>query len=234
MAKSPSRSLRGLASLVRSEAKAYVRLGLLVPSHRRVKTRRGGPAGRGVLFVPGVGANGSNFLPLKQHLERDVDLFDTFDYGSWRDPRRIARRLQLRLQALAARCGSLYCVGHSLGGVLLRLVLQGPSPPPVAGYAGICSPLHGTWRSKLAPTPLRHLTPDSDLMDHILRTADRLEALRGRVLTVAARHDPFIKPHTSALLELGPQLLLDDVSHNGALLDGRVHNAVRKLIVAAP
>ena len=220
--------------MLRREAMAYVRLGLLAPKHRRVKTQRAGPAKTGLLFVPGLGANGGNFLPMKRHLEADVELFDTFDYFSLSDPRDVARRLRVRLHALSARCESLFCVGHSLGGVLLRLVLQEQDDwPTVAGYAGICSPLHGTWRSKLAPAPLSLLAPDSALMDQILRSAHHLEFLRGRVLTIAARHDHFIKPHTSALLDLGPQLVLDDVGHNGALLDRRVHDAVRSLVRSA-
>ena len=226
-------SLKELASLVGGEALAYVRLGMLAPGHRRVKKQHRGRADVAVLFVPGLGANGGNFMPMRRQLESDVDLFDTFDYFSLRDPRLVARRLKVRLQALSARADRLYCVGHSLGGLLLRMVLQG-SPPirGVAGFAALCSPLHGTWRSKLAPAPLRQLTPDSELMSEVLASAHRLEPLQDRVLTVAARHDPFIKPHTSALLDIGPQLLLDDVGHNGALLDRRVHEAVHRLIRA--
>lgn len=221
-----------MLSLIRREAMAYIRLGMMAPSHRRVKKRHRGKAPIGVLFVPGVGANGGNFLTLRRHLEHDADLFDTFEYFPWHDPRSIGRRLKTRLMTLSTRCDQLFCVGHSLGGLLLRLVLQGTAPfPHVAGFAAICSPLHGTWRSKLAPAPLRQLTPDSELMGQILSSAHRLEPLRGRVLTVSARHDLFIKPHTSALLDLGPQLVLDDVAHNGALLDRRVHEAVRRLVL---
>ncbi len=216
--------------MVRSEAFAYLRLGMLTSRGRRALKRDGGQASVGVLFVPGFGANGGNFLPMRGYLERHVDLFDTFEYVSWRDPRSIAQRLKLRLHALAVKCDRLYCVGHSLGGLVLRMALQSPRAPVVSGYAALCSPLHGTWRSKLAPAPLRHFTPDSPLMSEILASAHRLEPLRGRVLTVAARRDHFIKPHTSALLDFGPQLLLEDVGHNGALLDTRVHEAVAALV----
>ena len=214
---------------------AYLRLGLLAPLRRRVPTYRPGPAGAAVVFVPGLGANGGNFLPLRRHLESDVDLFDAFEYRSLHDPVRTARRLHMRLSALSARCERLYCIGHSLGGVLLRLALQNPvSIPNVVGFVGICSPLHGTWRSKFAPSPLRQLIPDSELMTRLLASAHRLEHLEGAVLTVAARHDPFIKPHTSALLDLGPRLVLEDVGHNGALLDRRVHDAVLRLVRHGP
>ena len=217
--------------VIKNEALAYLRLGMMAPGHRWVKKRHRGHAAVGVLFVPGVGANGGNFLAMRRHLEADVQRFDTFDYFSLRDPRDVARRLKLRVQTLAARCDRLYCVGHSLGGLLLRIVLQSPPPTPsIAGYGAICSPLHGTWRSKLAPAPLRQLAPDSPLMTEVLANAHRLSSLQDRVLTVAARHDQFIKPHNSALLEQGSQLLLDDVGHNGALLDARVHDAVLALI----
>ena len=223
-----------MLSLIRGEALAYLRLGALAPRHRRVKKRPSGTARLGVLFVPGLGANGGNFLPMKRHLEADVDLFDTFEYFALQDLRRVARQLKLRIQTTRARCERLVCVGHSLGGVLLRLVLQTGSSSAVDGFAAICSPLHGTWRSRLAPAPLRHLTPDSKLMAELIASGHHLEPLRGRILTVGVRHDAFVRPYSSAFLDVGPQLLLEDVGHNGALLDRRVHEAVQDLVRAVP
>ncbi|MEM7678229.1 MAG: alpha/beta fold hydrolase [Myxococcota bacterium] len=229
------RKVADRAALVRNEALAYLRLGLMTPVQHRVKTKQSGPIRVGVLFVPGLGANGGNFMSMRDALRDHVDQFDVFDYFSLQDPRKLARHLRLRIRTLAARCRALFCIGHSLGGVLIRMALQDAEiPSSVAGFAAICSPLHGTWRSRWAPGPLRQLTPDSAMMDQLLASADRLKPLRNRILTVSARHDQFVSPASSALLDLGPQLMLEDVAHNGALLDSRVHSAVLDLIRQGP
>jgi len=229
------RKVADRAALVRNEALAYLRLGLATPIQHRVKTSQSGTSTVGTLFVPGLGANGGNFLSMRNALQTHVELFDAFDYFSLQDPRKLARRLRLRIHALAARCRALFCVGHSLGGVLIRMALQDADiPDSVAGFAAICSPLHGTWRCRHAIGPLRHLTPDSAVMTNILSGTYRLASLRGRILTVGTKHDQFVNPASSALLDLGPQLMLDDVAHNGALFDPRVHGAVLDLIRQGP
>jgi pimeloyl-ACP methyl ester carboxylesterase len=215
--------------LLRDEARAYLRMGLLAAGGRRAvhdPARGPGPA---VLFVPGVGANGSQFLALKRALEPLASGFDSHEYFTLRDPRRNAEGLA---RAIDAHRGPLVVVGHSLGGFLLRLALQSDRPPErVVGYAAICSPLHGTWRARLAPSPgLRQLAPDSELLQWVARTAPRLERWRGAIATVTAVHDQFVQPHESALLEGSEQLVLDDVAHAGSLFDPRVHALVRGLV----
>jgi pimeloyl-ACP methyl ester carboxylesterase len=221
-----------MIELFRDEAVAYLRLGLLAPGGRSaVRSGQGRRAAVGVLFVPGVGANGSQFTSMKQALEGEVGWFDSFEYPWLMDPRRNAERLAQALER-AADVERLVVVGHSLGGLLLRLVLQTePVPANVLGYAAICSPLHGTWRSRLTPHPgLRLLAPDSALMEELRRTAGRLDRWKDRILTVGARRDQFIDPYTSAFLDGTEQLLLEDVAHAGSLFDPRVHARVRALV----
>lgn len=219
-------------TLFRDEALAYMRLGLLAPGGRRVVRRDRGKADVGVLFVPGVGANGSQFWSMRQALAEQAQWFDAFEYSWLADPRRLAEQLHGAIERVGDRCDYLVVVGHSLGGFLSRLVLQGDAPPKrVAGFAAICSPLHGTWRSKLAPSSgLRSLRPDSPLMQEVVRTSHRLKRLDGALLSVAARRDQFIQPYDSALLPGAEQLLLEDVAHAGSLFDPRVHRGVADLV----
>ncbi|MCA9550253.1 MAG: alpha/beta fold hydrolase [Myxococcales bacterium] len=217
-----------MLKLVTVEAQAYLRLGLMSPSRRRVLQSPKGQADTGVLFVPGVGANGSQFLGLKRALEPYAQWFGSFEYSSLRHPRALAEDLAEYVEKVAPRSDRLVVVGHSLGGLLLRMVLQDDDVPDnVLGWVSICAPLHGTWRSRLALSPgLRALAPDSDMMRDVLAGAHRLERLEGRILTIGARYDQMIAPHTSAFLDPHPQLELDHVAHAGSLLDRRVFGAV--------
>lgn len=218
--------------LLRDEAFAYVRLGLLAPQRRRLDKNETGHADVGVLFVPGLGANGAQFLSMRSALEGDAEWFGSFEYSSWSDPRGRARDLHARIEALGARVDRLVVVGHSLGGLLLRMVLQSGAPlEHVAGYVAICAPLHGTWKSKFAPSAnLRMLRPDSAMITEVLASADRLRRLEGRVVTVAAKADQFIEPFDSALLPGSEQIVLDDRAHVSSLFDRRVHGAIRDLV----
>lgn len=218
--------------LLRDEAFAYVRLGLLAPQRRRLDRNATGHADVGVLFVPGLGANGAQFLSMRTALEDEADWFGSFEYNSLTDPRGRARDLAAHIEQLGARVDRLVVVGHSLGGLLLRMVLQSEvALPHVAGFVSICAPLHGTWRSKFAPSAkLRMLRPDSTMMTEVLATQDRLRRLEDRVLTVAARADQFIEPFDSALLAGAQQLILDDRAHVSSLFDRRVHDAIRGLV----
>lgn len=217
-----------MLKLVTLEAQAYLKLGLLSPARRRVLHSSAGRARLGVLFVPGVGANGSQFLGLKRKLEPHAQWFGSFEYFSLRHPEKVARDLEDYLEKISARADGLVLVGHSLGGLLASMVLQGErAPANVVGWVSICAPLHGTWRSRLAPSPgLRALAPDGPLITRLLRTRDRLARLEGRILTIGARRDQMISPHTSAFLEGFPTLELREVAHAGSLFEPQVHRAV--------
>lgn len=217
--------------LLTDEALAYLRLGLLMPSRSRLLDRNRRASRFGIVFVPGVGANASQFSAFERSVLEEADYFDAFEYSSLRHPKKLAAELHRFLEGVSTRCERYLVIGHSLGGLLLRMVLQSERPPSgVAGYVSICAPLWGTWRSKLALSPgLRALRPDSPLMAEIFSTSHRLDRWKGNVLTVGARYDQFIHPYTSAFLDGHDRLELLEAAHAGSLFDPRVHDALTHL-----
>src|SRR5688572_26545506 len=171
---------------MQSEALAYLKLGLLKSGRRLV--RSSARAEFGVVFVPGVGADETQFVEMARSLREEAELFDAFDYSSLRHPQRIAEELFSHLEQVADRCERYLLVGHSLGGVLSRIVMQREiAPRGIAGFVSICAPLHGTWRCRLAPHPgLRSLIPDSDLMQELLAGSHRLDRWKGNILSIGA------------------------------------------------
>ena len=222
-----------LARVVAGEAMAYLRCGYFTT--RRGEMHRPPTAGSrvslGVLFVHGVHANATQFLALRRALEGDVRCFDAFEYDHRAPIAKTAAELDRYVRA-HDRCDRLVAVGHSLGGLLLRIVLQADHPPDkIRGFVSLCAPLHGTDRVRLtASDSLRGLAPDAERFHALRSTSDRIDRLRGAVLTIGSRHDTFIKPASSALLPGHRSLLLEDTGHVGCLFDPTVHEAVRALV----
>jgi pimeloyl-ACP methyl ester carboxylesterase len=224
--------MKRIAAFCAKEAAAYLRSGLLAPSlGRDIPENHERSSSFGVVLVPGVGANPSQLSLVKRALREDVGWFDAFDYSSFAHPRSVAAKLRDHLDEAGTRCERLLVIGHSLGGLLLRVALQSDrAPRAIAGFISICAPLHGTWRSKLAPSPhLRDLAPDSAFMTEVLANAHRLDRLRGAMLMVGSSLDHFIAPSESAFLEGEERLCLDDTGHVGSLFDPRVHEAILRL-----
>ena len=218
-------------SLAAREAAAYVRMELSRPKRGQVHRDAGPHARRAITFVPGVGGHGAQFLGIQSCLESVADAFSAFEYSSRLHPEILARRLRERLEREARRGLELVIIGHSLGGVLGRIVLQNDAPLPLVSFVAICAPLGGTWRTRMFPqASLRALTPDSTLMQRVRRDAHRLERYRGRILTVGAGHDLLVRPARSAHFSGHPSYVFDDLTHNAALLDPRVHHLVGRFV----
>lgn len=219
--------------VIQREAAAYLRLSLLSPQRRAINRQTTASSQVGVLFVPGLGANGAQFLPLRTALEAEAGWFGAFDYFSLKDPQRVSERLLTHLNTLPEAAARVVVVGHSLGGLIAALALSADGlPDRVQGLCAICSPLSGTWASKFGLTPgLRKLRPDSSLIQGLRRREDRLRDRFGdRLLTVASAKDHFIRPPTSALMPDTQQLILRDTGHVASLLAPQTQAAVRALI----
>lgn len=222
-----------MAKLIQGEAAAYLRFGLLTPQRRKINRETTASSPVGILFVPGLGANGSQFLPLRARLEREAGWFGAFEYPSLGDPARLAARLLDHLRALPPEAERVLVVGHSLGGLIAALALEADGlPERVAGLGTICSPLNGTWTSKLGLTPgLRKLRPDGALIQGLQRRLPRLhERFPGRLLTVCATHDHFIRPPESALLPGSEQLTLKEAGHVASLLAPATQDTLQRLV----
>ncbi len=215
------------------EAIAYAKSGVLQTLRRPVRKSNGHVPELGVLFVHGVGSSPSQFRALRLSLDDHVHFFDAFEYRTWTDLERTAGALAEHIGTLESRCDRLVLIGHSLGGVLSRIVLQAEQPPQnVAGFVSICAPLAGTRVSRLAPNrSLRALRPSSALIQQLEATADRLDRLQGAVLSVGATRDHFVSPSTSAFLDGHDALRLDHAGHVSSLFEAEVHGAVRQLIL---
>ena len=214
-------------TLAAREVAAYLRTGLSWSKRARVTREPGPQAHRAVVFVPGVGGHGAQFLGIQSRLAADTDAFWAFEYSSRVHPEILARRLRRTLERDAQRGRDLVIIAHSLGGVLGRMALQVEAPLPLVSFVAICAPLEGTWRTRKAPrASLRALTPDSPLMERVRREGHRLERYRGRILTVGAEHDLLVKPPGNAHFPGHPSHVFDGLTHNAALFDHRVHNLV--------
>lgn len=217
--------------VVTGEALAYLRSGLLASSGARVRRNQTCHADLGVLFVHGLAANASQFRAVRRALSDHVGWFDAFSYSSLVPLPKLARRLHDHIVHTGARCGRLVVIGHSLGGLLLRMALsQDAGLDHVVAFVPICAPLHGTHVSRFAPTPmLRGLRPERPLFTELAGQHDQLS--RFAVLSIGARRDQFVSPWDSAILDGHPSLVLPDAGHVASLFDARVHDAVLKLII---
>jgi triacylglycerol esterase/lipase EstA (alpha/beta hydrolase family) len=234
-AKGPLSLTRHLATVVAQEAIAYARTGYLVSCRARIRRNSDAAAEVGVLFVHGVGVDSSQFAALHAAIRDDADGFDAFEYWfATSSLEAVSTALKQRVIESSARHERLVVVGHSLGGLLLRMILQADDPPKVAGWVSICAPLAGTQLARLSLVgPLRALATGAPLFEQLARTEDRLSPLEDRILTIGVRRDHFIQPYTSAFLDRGRQLLLEDRGHVSSLFDPRVHQAVAELVRAA-
>ncbi|MBI2377718.1 MAG: alpha/beta fold hydrolase [Deltaproteobacteria bacterium] len=223
--------------IVVKEALAYLRTAAYASSATATLGLEGGRASApGLFLVHGVGATPGQFKHLAAALAPDVAFVDHFDYRSTRPLDEIIGAL---VAAISRRSTShepgVVVVGHSLGGLLLRIILQSDHPPPrVRAFVSICAPLGGTTRCALAPSKdLRSITPGAELFVRLANTEHRLEALRGRVLAVGSWRDHFVEPKESAFLSGARALELHDAGHVASLFDRRVHEAVRALVFEA-
>jgi pimeloyl-ACP methyl ester carboxylesterase len=139
------------------------------------------------LFVHGMGRSPISGWPMLRRLKRAGLETTTFGYTTtFEDFARIRKRLESRLLAIAAR-GEYVVIGHSLGGVLLRAVVNalpaGTRKPGRMFLLGV--PLHpARIAQRLARNPVyRALTRDCGQM---LGSAARMSAVGESLVPVTA------------------------------------------------
>lgn len=214
------------------EVWAYARSGLYTTlGPRFLQGAEGAHTGVGVLFVHGVGANATQFRALGSAIAGIAARLDAFEYRSRHRIEDLTLRLEEKLAQVARESEQILVIGHSLGGLLARAVLQrGSVPSNVTGFVSICAPLNGTTRARFALSPnLRALSPGSEMFRELEASAARLQRLE-RVLAIGAERDLFLDPIEGAFLPAHPALRLTDTGHVGSLFDPRVHEAVREVL----
>lgn len=226
--------------LIRREAWAYLQLGLSGEARRAEGAELGDDLA--VLFVHGVAGRISQFHQIRSVLERTgAQRFEGFSYRSHRPLRQLGAELGDQLDRLCSSNERVLLVGHSLGGVLGRIALQlePTRGRRLAGWVSICSPLHGTRRSRFALTPsLRALAPSSELVGWLQSTSDHLRPLLPTTLCVGARRDALVSPTDSAFLDGAERMELVEAAHASSLFDvavaERVGHLARRLLELPP
>ena len=198
-----------------------------------------------VVLVHGFLATAGVFGPLEQRLRQaGVEHLVSFTYHPFRSPVSLAEELRELCDRLPARV-RLHLIGHSLGGVVVRLYVEAlggveratqtislaspfggaPAAVRMAGALGRWLPVP-VWQKLLAQVSA--MQPDGP----VLRLAGRRSHAVRHTSLVAA--DDLLVPLANAALPGDDVLVFDGVGHNGMLFDGRVIDAVCALVMAAP
>jgi pimeloyl-ACP methyl ester carboxylesterase len=176
------------------------------------------PAGRPVLCVHGYTQNGTNFWGIRQRLlalgrpSRAVSMVPGVARMNW-----YAARLERTLEEVVEqREGSVDVICHSMGGVVLRMVLarRPDLARRVAAAVTLGSPHAGTAAARGIPW-----LPEVQALKRrsvLLAELPPLTELVQRVVTVAGTLDTVVYPLDSALVDGAEQVVLP-VGHAGLL-----------------
>lgn len=219
-----------ICAVDRGELEAFVRQGYLIAKNsvRPYAGRNGLRRDRVVLVVHGLFAAGGVFEPLRKRIERECGLrtFD-FTYSPLRAFEDVARDLARAFDQIAQSGAQVSIVGHSLGGLVARwLVQELKYAPRVDRIVTLATPHAGTTLARLGPTSLiRAIQPSSKVMRALRDSSGELASIR--CVAMGADGDSMISPTSSSIAwpEAKTQWFTG-LGHNAMLFDGRVHDAV--------
>jgi pimeloyl-ACP methyl ester carboxylesterase len=198
-----------------------------------------------VLLVHGYGANKSNWIVLRRHLQgAGFHRLDALNYNPLStDIPGLAARLVERAEALREHTGSdrLHLVGHSLGGIIARYAVQVLGLRGVGVCITVASP-HGGVRVARYGSPLSQISPlasglqlrpDSEIMTLLRATArplpTRFVAYYSNLdVIVAARRAMILEPELDAT-----NVLVKDQGHLSIMLSRRLASSVVDQLGAA-
>ncbi|MDJ0868808.1 MAG: alpha/beta fold hydrolase [Myxococcota bacterium] len=199
---------------IRREALSVLAHGLLLPFgfHRRRPQPQRRREQRTVVFVHGLGANRSGFLPLQAYLRlhghgRQIAV----NYRSSGSLERLALRLKREIDA-AVGGGRIDLVAHSMGGLVARFYLQQlGGARRVDRLITLGTPHQGTHAANFIPSALvRQLLPDGPFIRHL----NSLPAPDGlRVTSIVAGRDLLVQPVDAARCPFGEVVRFDDAGH---------------------
>lgn len=167
---------------------------------------------RTLVFVHGLGANGSGFLPLRAYLRlHGHRRCIASRYGGAGSVEAMALKLKRDVEA-AVGGGRVDLVAHSTGGLAARCYLQLlGGARRVDRLITLGTPHHGTHAANFIPSALvRQLLPESPFLRH-LNEQPPPEGLE--VTSLVAGRDLLIQPVASARCPFGESVRFDDVGH---------------------
>ncbi|MEQ1567030.1 MAG: alpha/beta fold hydrolase [Myxococcota bacterium] len=209
--------------------RAFGRDGLRIPD---------GSTRRTVVCVHGYSQNASNFHGLRQSLERAGYPTVGLSLGYLLAPMTwYAHRLEQKLDAQLERDGAqaIDVVAHSMGGVVLRMVLA--RRPDLRERIGtvitLGSPHRGTAAARGIPLlpEVRALKRRSKLLAELPQLPEMLP--RARLVSIAGTADTVVYPLDTALVPGTHHVVLPGVGHAGLLASEVAWEAVRKALDAA-
>ncbi len=199
----------------------------------------GGASGPPVLCVHGFFRNGTCMWGIRQALERHGRPTRAVSMGRpIRAIERYAVPLEAALRATAAAFPgeAIDVVAHSMGGVVLRLVLA--EHPRLAATVGrivtLGSPHRGTaaLRGMAFAPEHRQLEPGSAFLDHL--PDFRTSAPQAVVTTIAAERDFIVYPNSTSHLPGTRAVDLADTNHQGLLTEAEAITAVIENLEITP
>lgn len=219
-----SRTASTLGGLGR-ELRAVVRQGELI-ARAKLRGREGESIGEGdrlVVFLHGYMARGPVFRPMRELVARTHSVETvSMSYGPFDRFEDVCARAR-RLVELHHRGRPVTIVGHSLGGVIARWLIQEEASvgPHVDRLITLASPHDGTRAAvDLMPrglaTPLvSAIRPRSPVLEQLSASRSKLERVE-RWAAVALR-DRMVTPPASAAALPGAEIVWLDVGHNEIL-----------------
>lgn len=184
---------------------------------------------RTTVFVHGLAANRSGFLPLQAYLRAcGQRRHYAVNYRSAGSLEALALRLKREIDA-NVRGGRIDLVAHSMGGLVARFYLQQlGGARRVDRLVTLGTPHRGTHAANFVPSALvRQLLPDGPFIRHL----NGLPPPEGvRVTSIVAGRDLLIQPVDSARCPFGESLHFDDMGHLELLFRPRVIQRIGALL----
>lgn len=201
-------------SAIRREALSFLAHGMLLPfGFRRPRPRpERRREQRTLVFVHGLGANRSGFLPLQAYLRLHGHRRQlAFNYRSAGSLERLAVQLKRAIEA-GVGGGRIDLVAHSMGGLVARAYLQLlGGARRVDRLVTLGTPHLGTHAANFIPSALvRQLLPGSPFLAYL----NAQPAPAGvEVTSIVAGRDLLIQPVDAARCPFGESLRFDDFGH---------------------
>lgn len=210
------------------EGLAYLAHGALYPfGHRTAGAgRRRDPSLRTIVFVHGLAANRSGFLPLQTALRlaghrRQIAV----SYRSSGSIEALALHLKREIDRRVGG-GRIDLIAHSMGGLVARCYVQElGGERRVDRLVTLGTPHRGTHAASFVPSALvRQLLPDAPFIRHL----NALPPPQGtRVVSIVAGRDLLVQPVEAAACPFGEVRRLDDLGHVELLFRPEVFAEVR-------